>query len=282
MSAVIFDGTKLAREREKILAEKVARLPQAPRIASVVFGEDAGSQLYTRLKAEAADRVGIEFERHDFSLNDPVDLIEEQIGKICQREDISGVLIQKPSKKTWVNSTGNDPAGFGDWWHLLTAALEVTKDVDCLTAANLNKVLAGNYKVVPATVKGIMVILEKALGGDLAGKKAVVVGKSEIVGLPLAAILRQEGVEVDLCDSHTEDLAGKIRQAEMVISATGRTNLITADMISPGAVVVDVGSPGADVDFEAVKEKAAFITPVPEGVGPMTVVSLLENLVSVL
>ncbi|OGV95598.1 hypothetical protein A2W24_06900 [Microgenomates group bacterium RBG_16_45_19] len=298
MAVIIFDGRGEARKREQVLKHRVDSLGRAPRLMSLVFHEDQGGQLYTRLKMEAALRVGIEFDREEFSLNDPVEQLVPEVQSLSQRPDVHGLLIQKPTKAVWKQVTGTHRHGeFGWWWQQLTSALAPAKDVDCLAKANLDLVYGGNWRIVPATVKSILSILEIALNLSnheltnnnelklkqaLTGTKTVVIGRSEIIGRPLAAVMTQAGAVVSLVGSQTEDLGQHTASAKIVISATGVPKLIKEDLIRPGAVVIDVGSPAGDVDFEAVKDEVAFITPVPGGVGPMTVVSLLENLVEMI
>lgn len=302
MSAIVFDGVEAARKYEVQVRDRVRLLPKRPRILSVVFEEDAGSQLYTRLKFEAAARVGIDFDRMDFRFGDNLDQMQEQIQYACARQDVDGVMIQKPSKLKWNTVMRTHGRGkFADWWQALTMCICLHKDVDCLTRQHLDMVYAGEWQMLPATVRGVLLILEEALGvregilsshepwleatsetKPLQGKRVAVVGRSDIVGKPLAAVLSQKGAVVQVCGSKTEDLGMITAAAEIVVSATGVAHLLKEDLIHPGAVVIDVGSPKPDVDFEAVKEEVAFITPVPYGVGPMTVVSLLMNQVDLM
>ena len=284
MNTVVFDGLKFAREKELLLRDKIRELRITPRLMSVVFNEDASSQLYTRLKFEAAWRVGVEFDRCDHSMKEDVHDLAALIRNACGRSDVHGVMIQKPSRSTFEQVVGKG-ASFNNWWRMLTSSLQKEKDVDCLSKRNLDRVYAGEWKLLPATVKAVISILSEALSADLLemrqgleGLKVVVVGRSEIVGRPLAAVLEQFGAEVNLCGRKVEDLGKLTIGADVVVTATGRPDLITGEMVKEGVIVVDVGEPRADVNFEEVKEKAMFITPVPGGVGPVTVVSLLENL----
>jgi len=288
MSGLIFDGRELARQKEKELADKITKMGVILRMASVVFEEDGESLLYTRLKQEAAVRVGIQFSQTRVSLLDSKERVKEAVEIYCHRQDIVGVLIQKPEKEVWrrVTRAPKLGSGFSDWWRDVTRALHPKKDVDCLTEVNLQRVYAGQWRVLPATVQAVMEVLGQAAGErrvesqtglNLTGVRAVVVGRSDIVGRPLAAVLSQSGAEVKLygLDLNYDEL----RHSDIVVSATGVENLIRGEMIRPGAVVIDVGSKSGDVDLESVREVAGFVTPVPGGVGPITVVSLLENLV---
>lgn len=302
MSTIIFDGVEAARRYEAQVRDRVRLLPKRPRILSVVFEEDAGSQLYARLKFEAAARVGMDFDRMDFRFGDDLDQMQEQIHYACSRQDVDGVMIQKPSKLKWNTVMGTHGRGkFADWWHALTMCISLNKDVDCLTRQHLDMVYAGEWQLLPATVRGVLLILEEAIGvregilstrerwleatleaKPLQGRRVAVVGRSDIVGKPLAAVLVQKGADVQMCGSKTEDLGMITAAADIVVSATGVEHLIKEDLIRPGSIVIDVGSPEPDVDFDVVKDEVAFITPVPYGVGPMTVVSLLMNQVDLI
>jgi methylenetetrahydrofolate dehydrogenase (NADP+) / methenyltetrahydrofolate cyclohydrolase len=294
MDTIVFDGEKVAREREMKLRTVVREMRHKPRILSIVFDEDPASQLYTRLKFEAASRVGIEFDRQDHSLLCEIPHLQQQIVAACAREDVTGVMIQKPSKRAWQEVTADvDPDDFSVWWQMLTSQIKPHKDVDCLTKVNLEHVYVGDWRRLPATVKAVLSILEIALelsAGELVlsgkasirpleGKRVTVLGRSEIVGRPLAAVMRHKGAQVDIGTSQTLDLGELTTRADVLVSATGRRHIVKEDLVKPGAIVIDVGSPVEEVDFEWVRETAAFITPVPNGVGPMTVVSLLENAV---
>lgn len=292
MAALVFDGREFAQRREAILAEKIRKLRFVPRLGSLAFVEDAGSMLYVRKKKQAAVRVGIEFSVEEMSMGENVFSLQEKVRVYSQREDLHGVMVQKPAKAVWSEKRGRAGGGrFENWWQQVILHLNSEKDVDCLTAVNLNKVYAGEWKIVPATVKAVVSILIYAAGlprvlplmkagFDLSGIEAVVIGRSEIVGKPLAAVLRQYGAQVGLFGADLD--FERIRRAKVVISAVGKPGIIIGDMIGEGAVVIDVGSPKGDVVMEEVREKAALVTPVPGGVGPVTVVSLLENLIEVL
>jgi len=286
METIIFDGRAFAREREVMLKKEVENLGIAPRILSVVFEEDEESLKYVDLKKQVAVRVGIEFDEEVLSVHQSIKEVSNRVKHSCKREDVQGVLIQKPTRRVWQEAIGGKwKSTFSSWWNMVTANLCEAKDVDCLSKVSLGAVYSGEWKILPAAVKAVVLIIDQALGanllvdrGGLGSKKVVVVGKSELVGRPLAAVLEQFEGGVHNCGIKTEDLAAYTREADILVSATGRPGLIEAEMVKEGIVVVDVGSPKGDVDFESVKEKASFITPVPGGVGPVTVVSLLENL----
>ncbi len=321
MNTIIFDGAAFATHQLHILSQHVQNTKC--RLVSVVFEEDGPSQVYTRLKHEAAVQVGIEFDRIDHSLHDQISLIQHSIHLACKRADVTGVMIQKPGKRAWAQVTGKSPARFDDWWRELTAAIDPAKDVDCLTRTNLNLVYEGNPRVLPATVKAVLAILQEALDSHIhfecerdgcsgsedheleessatgllhqskaeepssaqllrqvkiRNLKIVVIGRSELVGRPLASVLSYQGAAVQLLGS-ADYLTSRTQQADVIVSATGRRGLITGEMVKTSAIVIDVGAPGADIEFDTVAPKASFITPVPNGVGPVTVACLLENLV---
>ena len=273
MTAVVFDGEKEASQRERALAKKVGELKkkgETLKLVSVVVGEDRASHLYVNLKGEAAELVGIEFEKLVFSPETAATLIQRKIREKCAEAKVTGVMVQLPL-----------PKRLGEETVEILAAIAPGKDVDCLHPDNLGRLLVGKPRFLPATVRAVVSILDEALqGSTLQGRKVVVVGRSNIVGKPLAAYLTNQDAVVTVAHSKTKNLGNVTRQAEILVSATGRAGLITNKMVKPGAVVIDVGEPEGDVDFEAAKEIASFITPVPGGVGPMTVVSLLENVVS--
>jgi methylenetetrahydrofolate dehydrogenase (NADP+) / methenyltetrahydrofolate cyclohydrolase len=288
--SVVFDGLAYAIAREYQLKSIVTSLGVKPRMASFVFDEDSGSQLYTKLKFEAAARVGIEFDRQDFSITDPVDLVRERMWSMTRRNDLHGIMIQKPAKRVWQQY--HEYENFEAWWQALVTNIPQGKDVDCLTPHNLDHIYGGSWFLQPATVRAVLLTTQIALGDRVQGALihprndqplqdtvVTVLGKSEIVGKPLAAILRHLGARVYNCGSKTLDLTTYTRPADILVSATGREHLVKGEMVKEGAIVIDVGSPQADVDYDEVSKKASFITPVPNGVGPVTVVCLLENLV---
>lgn len=287
MAAIIFDGKAMAFEREKALAARVPRFRGVPRIGSLTFREDPASNLYTQLKKEAAVRTGIEFSVFEESMTESVPLLQQTIQSLCSRPDIHGVMIQKPMKKTFDQLFASKGLRFDAWWSQLVSVLDPAQDLDCLSQTRLDSVYRGDWQLVPATVKAVVSILHYAYqvhdllnnpipGFNFNGYNVVVIGRSELVGRPLAAVLEQYAANVKLYGNDLDQEA--LREADLVISATGQERLITGEMIKQGAVVIDVGAPGPDVDIESVAQKAAFVTPVPYGVGPVTVVSLLENL----
>lgn len=296
MSAVVFDGKKFVNEREKVLQRRIIKLGFSPKLVNIFFAEDPGSVLYTNLKQQAAERVGIAFHAEEISLKDDYEFILRTISQYSHKKGIHGVMIQKPSKRIVIETVGVGNRGFEAWWSRMVVEIDPKRDVDCLTAVNLDQVYRGDWKIVPATVRAILSILDQTRT-ILEGRKVVVVGRSAIVGKPLAQVLAQRGAKVSLCGlegvvaenlgsqmvkvHEPKDLASVAHEADILVSATGTPGIITAKMIKKEAMVIDVGAPVGDVEFAEVKKKASFITPVPGGIGPVTVVSLLENLVDI-
>lgn len=291
---IIFDGIAVAAERETALREQVVAWKQRTgrqiRVAAVLFVEDAGSQLYTRLKKEAAQRVGIEYEVSTFSFSDPLEEVLAKIGQLNADHHITGIIIQKPWRKTWVSQLQEAGAevtseDFSQWWHQLVSGLDPAKDVDGLHPSTHAAIQAGTWqskgKVLPATVRAVLTILEQAGQANLPNGRYAVVGKSDLLGTPLAAVLRHQGKKVTLLGKKelTERVAegSALRDFEIVVTSTGHANLIKGAWLQSGGIVVDVGEPKPDVDVSSLEDKLAFLTPVPGGVGPLTVVSLLEN-----
>ena len=272
MSAVILSGKDMAAE---LLEQQAARVDTLrlngihPALAVIMVGEDPASAIYVRNKERACAKAGIASR----VIRLPEHITQEELhARIDELNDdplVHGILIQLPLPK-----------------HLSEAAaltrVRAAKDVDGFHVVNAGHLLQGHPTVQPCTPQGILYMLKKA-HVPLDGAHAVVVGRSNIVGKPLALLLLGENCTVTLCHSHTRDLAAITRQADILVAAVGRPRFITAEMVKPGAAVIDVGINRAegklcgDVDFDAVAEKAAYITPVPGGVGPMTVAMLLEN-----
>jgi methylenetetrahydrofolate dehydrogenase (NADP+)/methenyltetrahydrofolate cyclohydrolase len=272
--AVIFDGKKLAAEKEKILAKKVAEFKKAtgttPKLVAIMVGENEASKLYLRKKAEAAKRVGIKIEIIKLNeLNKLIKLIREK----NKDKKTHGIMIQMPMEMQNLKfKIQNENLKLK-----ILSVINPLKDVDCLTPENFGLLAMGKPRFLPATVRGIMTIIGN-WKLEIENLNVCVVGASNIVGKPLALHLSNLGATVTICHSKTKNLEKYTSEADLLISATGVPKLIKKDMVKKGAVVIDVGSPVGDVDFENVSQIASFITPVPGGVGPMTVVCLLENL----
>ena len=275
---MIIDGKALAADVEAETARRVAKLAErgiVPGLATVLVGENPASQMYIRLKHSACSRVGI---RSD-NVVLPADSTEEQliarIQDLNSRADINGILLQLPL-----------PKGLSPQRAMMSILPE--KDVDGFHPVNMGALLLGAERLVPCTPKGIIYALERLgmAGGKLEGAEAVIVGHSNVVGKPLAAMLLNRNATVQVCHVFTRDLAEHTRDAEILIVAAGVPALIKKEMVRPGAIIFDVGinrvgdRTVGDVDFEAVKDVASAITPVPGGVGPLTVAMLLSQTVS--
>tara|TARA_Y100000996_G_scaffold85049_1_gene58938 strand:+ start:483 stop:1304 length:822 start_codon:yes stop_codon:yes gene_type:complete len=267
MSSII-DGKKIAKEIETELTAKVGAMESAPRLSVVQIGDDPASASYIKAKANTASRVGIILTHHHLPLDTSVKELENLVDNLNESED--GLIIQLPIPKA------------------LEPVLERIKpdnDVDGFHSENLGKLVQGISGMVPCTPAGIIELLYRS-GNDPEGKHVVVVGRSTIVGTPLSLLLSQKGVDatVTLCHSRTKSLHEHCKQADILVAAVGKANMITKDMVKPGAVIIDVGvnrtSEGlvGDVSHD-VRDVASQITPVPGGVGPMTVVMLMSNTV---
>ncbi|NLY89731.1 MAG: bifunctional methylenetetrahydrofolate dehydrogenase/methenyltetrahydrofolate cyclohydrolase FolD [Firmicutes bacterium] len=276
MSAKILDGKALAARIKEGLKKEVARLTSegfTPGLAVILVGEDPASQVYVRNKQRACAELGIRSWKHhlpaDISQEDLVQLVE----KVNADPEVNGILVQLPL-----------PA------HIQTEAvldvIDPAKDVDGFHPVNLGLLAAGRPGIVPCTPAGVMELVKES-GVDVAGKECVIVGRSNIVGKPLAFLFLQEHGTVTVCHSRTRNLEEVCRRADILVVATGRPGLVHGGMIKPGAVVIDVGinrtAEGkitGDVDFASAKQQAGAITPVPGGVGPMTIAMLMKNTVA--
>ena len=270
MSAQLMDGKALAAQKKAAIRAEVERLARTPGLAVVLVGENPASQIYVRGKARDCEECGIRC--MDFRL--PAQTTESElltlIAELNGRADVDGILVQLPL-----------PEGIRE--RRVLEAIAPEKDVDAFHPENVGRLVQGQARYLPCTPAGVMELL-RAAGVDPAGRRAVIVGRSNIVGKPMALLLLQADATVTVCHSRTPDLADECRRADILISAVGRRGLITADMIRPGAAVVDVamnrdedGKLCGDVDFAAACAVAAHITPVPGGVGPMTRAMLMEN-----
>ena len=275
MPARILDGKALAASIRAELKNKVAALVQRgvrPGLAVILAGDDAASRVYVRNKVLASEQVGVRSTLAEYPASVTERQLLDRIAALNADPAVHGILVQLPLPKS-VNA------------ERVLAAVAPAKDVDGFRTENLGALLAGRPRVVPCTPAGVMRLLDYA-GVALAGRHAVVIGRSNIVGKPLALLLLQKDATVTLCHSRTKNLEVFARSADILVAAAGKAKLVTAAMVKPGACVIDVGvNRGADgklvgdVDFDAVKEIAGAITPVPGGVGPMTIAMLLENCV---
>jgi methylenetetrahydrofolate dehydrogenase (NADP+)/methenyltetrahydrofolate cyclohydrolase len=273
MAAVILDGKALAAELRASLKPAAAALAARgaqPGLAAVLAGDDPASRVYVRNKARACEETGVRSEVHEFPASVAESALLQRIAALNADARVHGILVQLPL-----------PAGIDA--ERVLAAVAPHKDVDGFHADNLGRLLRGTPRFVPGTPAGVLRLIEKAQV-PLAGRHAVVIGRSNIVGKPLALLLLQRNATVTICHSRTANLAEVARRADVLVAAAGRPRLVGADMVQPGACVIDVGihrgadgKLAGDVDFEAVREKAGWITPVPGGVGPMTVAMLVAN-----
>jgi methylenetetrahydrofolate dehydrogenase (NADP+)/methenyltetrahydrofolate cyclohydrolase len=272
---MIIDGKALAADVEVEAAEKVKRLAErgiVPGLATMLVGENPASQMYIRLKHSACTRVGIRSENVVLPENSSEDELIAKIQELNGRADINGILLQLPL-----------PKGLSPQRAMMSILPE--KDVDGFHPVNMGALLLGAERLVPCTPRGIIYALER-LGKKLEGAEAVIVGHSNVVGKPLAAMLLNRNATVQVCHVFTRDLAEHTRAAEILVVAAGVPALIKKEMVRPGAVVFDVGinrvgdKTVGDVDFDGVKDIASAITPVPGGVGPLTVAMLLSQTVS--
>jgi methylenetetrahydrofolate dehydrogenase (NADP+)/methenyltetrahydrofolate cyclohydrolase len=275
MAAIVIDGKAVAASvRQRVrgeVEELTGQLGRPPGLATVLVGDDPASAIYVRRKREACEEVGIRSVHHepDGSISE-----EELLGTVAElnaSEEVDGILVQLPLP----DQIDTDA---------ILAALDPGRDVDGLTPTSAGRLARGEPGLVPCTPRGIMELLDSA-GIDPAGKEAVIVGRSNLVGRPLFSLLLGANATVTVCHSRTADLGEVCRRAEILIAAAGQPRLIGAEMIRPGATVIDVGTNRTDeglvgdVDFNAVTEIAGAITPVPGGVGPMTIAMLLANTV---
>jgi len=275
MLAKIIDGKSLAAELRNSLKTAIASLAARgvrPGLAALLVGNDPASRVYVRNKARACEETGVRSEVHEFPEQVSETALLDRVAQLNADPRVHGILVQLPLPRHL------DPS-------LVLAAVSPMKDVDGFHAANLGALLQGRPGFVPGTPAGVMRLLEHA-GVPLAGRHAVIVGRSAIVGKPLALLLLQKDATVTICHSKTRDLASVTRQADILVAAVGQAKLITAPMVKRGACVIDVGinrlpdgKLAGDVDFAAVREIAGSITPVPGGVGPMTVAMLIVNTV---
>ncbi len=273
MTAQIIDGTALSRQLRSEVAQHAAALTargHQPGLAVILVGEDPASAVYVRNKVKACEDSGVRsiFEKYEATLSE-ADLLA-RIAALNADPSVHGILVQMPLPKHI------DP-------HKVIEAISTAKDVDGYSVLSAGELMAGLEGFRPCTPYGSMKLIEST-GQSLKGKHAVVIGRSNTVGKPMALLLLQANATVTVTHSGTPDLAYHTRQADVVVAAVGRANTLTADMVKPGAIVIDVGinrnAEGklcGDVDFEGVKEVAGWITPVPGGVGPMTITMLLVN-----
>jgi methylenetetrahydrofolate dehydrogenase (NADP+)/methenyltetrahydrofolate cyclohydrolase len=275
MPAKVIDGKKIAGKIYKKLEKDIFGLNEQriePGLAIVQVGNDPASEVYVGKKVDKAKELGLFAKRVPMTISVSFEQVAEAIKKLNEDNTIHGMIVQMPLPPQL------DPVK-------VMELINPEKDVDGFSSVNQGRLFAGKPYFIPATPKGIMEII-KSIGVKVSGKNAVVVGRSNIVGKPIAALLLQEDATVTICHSKTKNLAGITAKADILISAVGKPKLIKGNMVKKGAIVIDVGTTKkdgklvGDVDFENVKKKAAWITPVPGGVGPMTIVSLMQNTIT--
>ncbi len=271
--AEIINGKEISAKVRLDIAEEVTALKEkgvTPGLAVVIVGEDPASKVYVRNKKRGCEEVGMYSEVWELPESTTEKELLDLIEKLNHDEKIHGILVQLPLPSHLDDKT-------------VIEHIDPKKDVDAFHAVNVGKIMLGEYDFLPCTPAGVMCLLEET-GIDLCGKECVIVGRSNIVGKPQAMLMLHSNATVTICHSRTKNLADVVKRADVVVAAVGRAKFITADMVKEGAVVIDVGinrlDDGklcGDVDFDGVAPKASFITPVPGGVGPMTITMLLKN-----
>jgi len=273
MAATIIDGKEIAKKKRLEIADQVQELKKQgiiPGLAVILVGENQASRTYVNSKQKTAGELGM----HNVLIEFPVSITEQEllakIDELNHDEAIHGILVQLPL-----------PTQISE--KKLIEAISPEKDVDGFHPLNIGRMMTGQDAFLPCTPYGVMVMMEE-IGIDLSGKHVVIVGRSNIVGKPAGQLFLNENATVTYCHSRTKDLKEQTKQADILVAAVGKAGLITADHIKPGAVVIDVGMNRdeqgklcGDVAFEEVKDKAGYITPVPGGVGPMTIAMLMYN-----
>lgn len=270
MTARILDGKSLAASIRASVKERIARIGTQPGLAVILAGEDPASKIYVRNKTRACEEAGVRSVQIDYPSSVSQQELVARIRALNADPAVHAILVQLPL-----------PKGIDE--QAVLGEVSPAKDADGFHPANLGALLSGRPRFVPCTPAGILRLVDHA-GVPLAGRRAVVIGRSTIVGKPLALLLLQRDATVTLCHSKTQDLETEARRADILVAAVGRPKLVTAAMVKPGACVVDVGinrlpdgSLAGDVDFQSARQVAGWITPVPGGVGPMTIAMLLEN-----
>ncbi|WP_223901590.1 tetrahydrofolate dehydrogenase/cyclohydrolase catalytic domain-containing protein [Lactobacillus laiwuensis] len=270
----LLDGKQLANIRAEVLQKQVLTLKKAgiqPQFCVINIGNDPSSKIYLKTKKRRADQIGIKQKLFQLPSTVTQKNLLELIDRLNNEKSVNGIMIQLPVPKQIILNEA-------------LAAIDPNKDVDCLTPANVGRLWQGDHFVEPATAHGILALLDH-YHISLKGKNAVIIGRSSIVGKPLAALMLERDATVSILHLKTKNLTEYTKKADILVSATGEHNLVTADMIKKNAVIIDVGisrfngKTVGDVDFEQVAPIASFITPVPGGIGPLTVESLMEQVV---
>lgn len=266
----VIDGKALAEELRAELKKKIEKAERKPGLAVVIVGNDPASRIYVRNKIKACAQLGIRSYSYELPEQSTQTEVETLLDELAANAEIDGILLQLPLPKHLDMESA-------------TAHIPFEKDVDGFSEANLGLLMKNKARIVACTPLGVMKLLESA-GIELTGKNAVVLGRSETVGKPMAMLLLNANATVTVCHSKTKNIKEICRQADVLVSAVGKANFVTADMVKEGAVVIDVGMNRdengklcGDVDFEGAKDKVSHITPVPGGVGPMTITMLMYN-----
>lgn len=271
----IIDGKKIASEINEDAKKEVEKLKikynQSSCLATVVVGKDESSKLYVKKREKICEKIGVISKVYDLPEDSEENNVLELIGKLNNDENVHGIIVQLPLPK-----------------HIdkrkISEAVSPEKDVDCMNPLNIGRLASGNEAVAPCTPKAVIAILEKS-GIKIKGKNVVIVGRSRIVGRPLALMLINRDATVTICHTKTKNLEKHTKNADILVAAAGSPTLIKNEMVKENAVVIDVGinvvnnNIVGDVDFENVKNKASFITPVPGGVGPVTIAMIMKNTV---
>ena len=270
MTAKILDGKKIAEGIKEKIAGEISGWKKKPGLATVLVGDNPASKVYVSMKNVACKKYG--FYSREIHLPESISQKQllEKVAELNKDDAIHGILVQLPL-----------PPQIDE--NAILSAIKPEKDVDGFHPESLGKLIQGNPSFVPCTPRGVIHLI-KSTGEKLEGKHAVIIGRSNIVGKPTAILLLQENCTVTVCHSRTTNLAEEVKKADIIVAAVGKPKLVTKEMVKQGAVVIDVGTTKladgrlcGDVDFEGVKEKASWITPVPGGVGPMTIAMLLQN-----
>ncbi|NEU27580.1 bifunctional methylenetetrahydrofolate dehydrogenase/methenyltetrahydrofolate cyclohydrolase FolD [Paenibacillus polymyxa] len=273
MSAPIIDGKQISQDIRTSIQQEVIRLKEhcfQPGLAVVLVGEDPASQVYVKNKEKACYDLGYYSEVHRLAADTSQEALLKLVDKLNHQSNIHGILVQLPLPKHIHEKAVID-------------AIAVEKDVDGFHPVNVGNLVIGDDSLLPCTPAGVIELIKRA-GVEIAGKHAVVIGRSNIVGKPVSLLLQRENATVTMCHSRTANMAELSKQADILVVAIGKSNFIDASFVKPGAVVIDVGMNrlengklAGDVDFESVKQVSGPITPVPGGVGPMTITMLMQN-----
>lgn len=276
MSGQLIDGKKISAQVKETVAKEVAELKEkgiSVGLAVVLVGDNPASKVYVNNKKKACEALGIHSEEYLLPDSTTEQELLDLVQKLNASQTVNGILVQLPLPKQ-INET------------TILRAIDPIKDVDAFHPQNVGKIMIGDFDFLPCTPAGIMDLIAST-GVEILGKRCVVIGRSNIVGKPMAMLLLHKNGTVTICHSKTENLTEICREADILVAAVGKANFVTADMVKPGAVVIDVGMNRldngklcGDVDFEQVKTVAGYLTPVPGGVGPMTIATLMRNTVT--